>query len=261
MKFYSVIYNAIEDVEASMKGMLKPIYEEVALGSAEIRQVFRSSRFGNIAGSIVRSGIIKRGTKARLVRDGVVVANELSIESLRREKDDVTEGERRRSASALKSATGLIRSEVGKALGIRLTPTISFQLDSLPTTARSIEDALAQAQVRDAAIARAAEGASYAGDANPYRTKDEDEDAATSDSAASAESSESADSAESSESAASSDSAESAASPEEAVHEQDVFADEQDGGIDNRQIAALQAQAMAEAAQADAQGRSSHDQL
>lgn len=148
-----------------------------------------------------------------------------------------TEGERRRSASALKSATGLIRSEVGKALGIRLTPTISFQLDSLPTTARSIEDALAQAQARDAAIARAAEGASYAGDANPYRTKDEGEDAA------------------------SSDSAESAASPEEAVHEQDVFADEQEGGVDNRQIAALQAQAMAEAAQADAQGRSSHDQL
>ena len=160
-----------------------------------------------------------------------------------------TEGERRRSASALKSATGLIRSEVGKALGIRLTPTISFQLDSLPTTARSIEDALAQAQARDAAIARAAEGASYAGDANPYRTKDEDEDATSSDSAASAESSESA------------DSAESAASPEEAVHEQDVFADEQDGGVDNRQIAALQAQAMAEAAQADAQGCSSHDQL
>lgn len=154
-----------------------------------------------------------------------------------------TEGERRRSASALKSATGLIRSEVGKALGIRLTPTISFQLDSLPTTARSIEDALAQAQARDAAIARAAEGASYAGDANPYRTKDEDEDAASSDSAASA------------------DSAESAASPEEAEHEQDVFADEQEGGVDNRQIAALQAQAMAEAAQADAQGRSSHDQL
>ena len=160
-----------------------------------------------------------------------------------------TEGERRRSASALKSATGLIRSEVGKALGIRLTPTISFQLDSLPTTARSIEDALAQAQARDAAIARAAEWASYAGDANPYRTKDEDEDAATSDNAASAESGESA------------DSAESAASPEEAVHEQDVFADEQEGGVDNRQIAALQAQAMAEAAQADAQGRSSHDQL
>lgn len=166
-----------------------------------------------------------------------------------------TEGERRRSASALKSATGLIRSEVGKALGIRLTPTISFQLDSLPTTARSIEDALAQAQVRDAAIARAAEGASYAGDANPYRTKDEDEDAAN------AESAESGASAASPEEAASAESAESAASPEEAVHEQDVFADEQEGGVDNRQIAALQAQAMAEAAQADAESRSSHDQL
>ena len=91
MKFYSVIYNAIEDVEAAMKGMLKPVYEEVELGTAEIRQIFRSSKFGSIAGSIVRSGIIKRGTKARLVRDGVVINSDLSIETLRREKDDVTE--------------------------------------------------------------------------------------------------------------------------------------------------------------------------
>ena len=91
MKFYSVIYSAIEDVEAALKGMLKPIYEEVQLGSAEIRQVFRSGKFGNIAGSIVRSGTIKRGTKARLVRDGVVLAPDLEIASLRREKDDVTE--------------------------------------------------------------------------------------------------------------------------------------------------------------------------
>ena len=91
MKFYSVIYNAIEDVEAAMKGMLKPVYEEVELGTAEIRQIFRSSKFGSIAGSIVRSGIIKRGTKARLVRDGVVINGDLSIETLRREKDDVTE--------------------------------------------------------------------------------------------------------------------------------------------------------------------------
>ena len=91
MKFYSVIYNAIEDVESAMKGMLKPIYEEVELGTAEIRQIFRSSKFGSIAGSIVRSGIIKRGTKARLVRDGVVINGDLSIETLRREKDDVTE--------------------------------------------------------------------------------------------------------------------------------------------------------------------------
>ena len=91
MKFYSVIYQAIEDVESAMKGMLKPVYEEVGLGSAEVRQVFYSSRFGSIAGSIVRSGSIRRGAKARLVRDGVVVAGDLTIETLRREKDDVTE--------------------------------------------------------------------------------------------------------------------------------------------------------------------------
>ena len=91
IKYYNVIYSAIDDIEAALKGMLKPIYEEVQLGTAEIRQVFHSGKFGNIAGSIVRSGTIKRGTKARLVRDGVVVAENLEIASLRREKDDVTE--------------------------------------------------------------------------------------------------------------------------------------------------------------------------
>ena len=91
IKYYSVIYRAIEDVEAALKGMLKPVFEEVQLGRAEIRQVFRSGKFGNIAGSIVRSGAIRRGAKARLVRDGVVVAPDLEIASLRREKDDVTE--------------------------------------------------------------------------------------------------------------------------------------------------------------------------
>ena len=91
MRFYNVIYQAIEDVESAMKGMLKPIYEEKQMGTAEILQVFRSSKFGNIAGSLVRKGLIKRGAKARLVRDGVVVEPELEISSLRREKDDVTE--------------------------------------------------------------------------------------------------------------------------------------------------------------------------
>ncbi|WP_120005815.1 translation initiation factor IF-2 [Nesterenkonia muleiensis] len=91
MRFYSVIYAAIDDIEAALKGMLKPEYEEVALGSAEIREVFRSSKFGSIAGSIVRSGIIRRNAKARLVRDGSVVGENLSIESLRRFKDDATE--------------------------------------------------------------------------------------------------------------------------------------------------------------------------
>ena len=91
MKFYSVIYRAIEEIEQAVKGMLKPEYEEVELGSAEIREVFRSSKWGNIAGSIVKNGIIKRNANARLVRDGSVVADNLTIESLRRFKDDATE--------------------------------------------------------------------------------------------------------------------------------------------------------------------------
>jgi len=91
VKFYSVIYQAIEDVEAALKGMLKPEFEEAQLGTAEIRQVFRSSKFGNIAGSIVRSGTIRRNSKARVLRNGAVVGDNLTIESLRREKDDVTE--------------------------------------------------------------------------------------------------------------------------------------------------------------------------
>jgi translation initiation factor IF-2 len=91
MRFYSVIYAAIEDIEKALKGMLKPEFEEAQLGTAEVREVFRSSKFGNIAGSIVRSGIIRRNTKARLVRDGVVVGDNLTVESLRRFKDDATE--------------------------------------------------------------------------------------------------------------------------------------------------------------------------
>jgi len=91
VRYYSVIYQAIDDIEAAMKGMLKPEFEEVQLGTAEVREVFKSSKFGTIAGSLVRSGEIKRNTKARLVRDGVVVAENLTISSLRRFKDDVTE--------------------------------------------------------------------------------------------------------------------------------------------------------------------------
>jgi len=88
---YSVIYQAIEEIEAALKGMLKPEYEEVQLGTAEVREVFRSSKFGNIAGCLVRTGEIRRNAKARLVRDGAVAAENLSIESLRRFKDDITE--------------------------------------------------------------------------------------------------------------------------------------------------------------------------
>ena len=91
VRYYSVIYAAIDDVENALKGMLKPEFEEVQLGTAEVREVFRSSKFGNIAGCLVRSGTIVRNSKARLVRDGIVVADNLTIESLRRFKDDATE--------------------------------------------------------------------------------------------------------------------------------------------------------------------------
>jgi translation initiation factor IF-2 len=91
VRYYSVIYQAIEEVEAALKGMLKPEFEEAQLGTAEVREVFRSSKFGNIAGSLVRSGTIVRNSKARLIRDGAVVAENLTIDSLKRFKDDATE--------------------------------------------------------------------------------------------------------------------------------------------------------------------------
>jgi translation initiation factor IF-2 len=91
IRYYSVIYQVIDEIEAALKGMLKPEFEEVALGTAEVREVFRSSKFGNIAGCMVTSGLIRRNSRARLVRDGVVIADNLTIESLRRFKDDATE--------------------------------------------------------------------------------------------------------------------------------------------------------------------------
>ena len=91
IRFYNVIYNALDDIEGALKGMLKPEYEEKQSGVAEVREVFRSSKFGNIAGVIVRSGTITRNAKARVIREGVVIADGLAIESLRRFKDDVTE--------------------------------------------------------------------------------------------------------------------------------------------------------------------------
>ncbi len=91
VRFYSVIYQAIEEIEKALKGLLKPEYEEVVLGSAEVREVFKSSKFGNIAGSIVRDGAIRRNAKARLLRAGEKIADELSIDTLKRFKDDATE--------------------------------------------------------------------------------------------------------------------------------------------------------------------------
>jgi len=91
IRYYSVIYQAIEEIEAALKGMLKPEFEEIRLGEAEIREIFRSSKFGNIAGSIVRSGEIRRGARGRILRDGTVIGENLEIAGLRRFKDDVTE--------------------------------------------------------------------------------------------------------------------------------------------------------------------------
>jgi len=91
VRYYTVIYQAIDEIEAALKGMLKPIFEEVELGKAEIRGIFKSSKVGTIAGCMVISGEIKRNARARLLRDGNVVAENLPINSLKREKDDVTE--------------------------------------------------------------------------------------------------------------------------------------------------------------------------
>ncbi len=91
IRYYSVIYRAIEEIEAALKGLLKPEYEEIQLGQAEIRAIFRSSKIGNIAGCMVTSGTIRRNAKVRLLRDGAVVADNLDLASLRREKDDASE--------------------------------------------------------------------------------------------------------------------------------------------------------------------------
>ncbi|MCV7028776.1 translation initiation factor IF-2 [Mycobacterium sherrisii] len=91
IRYYSVIYQAIDEIEKALRGMLKPIYEEDQLGRAEIRAIFRSSKVGIIAGCLITSGIVRRNAKARLLRDNIVVADNLTISSLRREKDDVTE--------------------------------------------------------------------------------------------------------------------------------------------------------------------------
>jgi translation initiation factor IF-2 len=91
IRYYSVIYQAIDEIEKALRGMLKPVFEEVELGRAEIRALFRSSKVGVIAGCLVTSGVIRRNAKARLLRDNIVVAENLTVASLRREKDDVTE--------------------------------------------------------------------------------------------------------------------------------------------------------------------------
>ncbi|HPT89135.1 MAG TPA: translation initiation factor IF-2 [Bacilli bacterium] len=90
IRLYNVIYRIFEDIEDAMKGMLEPVYEEQVLGQAEVRQTFKASKIGTIAGCYVTNGVIVRGEKARIIRDGIVVY-EGEIASLRRHKDDVRE--------------------------------------------------------------------------------------------------------------------------------------------------------------------------
>ena len=91
VRFYTVIYQAIVEIEASLKGLLKPEFEEVVLGNAEVRDIFKSSKVGNIAGCLVLDGFIRRNAKARTLRNGVILGENLTIDSLRRFKDDATE--------------------------------------------------------------------------------------------------------------------------------------------------------------------------
>jgi translation initiation factor IF-2 len=91
VRFYSVIYQAIDEIELSLKGLLKPEYEEAILGNAEVREIFKSSKAGNIAGSIVKDGIIRRNAKARILRGTELIVDNLTIDSLKRFKDDATE--------------------------------------------------------------------------------------------------------------------------------------------------------------------------
>jgi translation initiation factor IF-2 len=91
VRYYTVIYQVLEEIEQALKGLLKPVYEEAVLGAAEVRAVIKVPKVGNVAGSYVTSGTILRGAKARLLRDGSVIAANLTVESLRRFKDDARE--------------------------------------------------------------------------------------------------------------------------------------------------------------------------
>ena len=90
IRLYDIIYKVVEDMEKAMKGMLEPIYEEKVTGTAEIRQLFKFSKVGMIAGCHVTSGVIKNNDKARVVRDGIVIYNG-TIKSLQHEKDQIKE--------------------------------------------------------------------------------------------------------------------------------------------------------------------------
>ena len=90
IRLYTIIYKLVEEMEAAMKGMLAPVYEEKIIGNVEIRQIFKFSKVGNIAGSYVTDGVVKKDAKCRLIRDGIVVTD-TKIATLQREKDQAKE--------------------------------------------------------------------------------------------------------------------------------------------------------------------------
>ncbi len=90
IRFYNIIYKAVEDIQAAMKGLLDPVYEEKVIGNATVKQLFKFSKVGTIAGSMVNEGVIKRGAQARIIRDDVVIYDGI-IGTVQREKDAVKE--------------------------------------------------------------------------------------------------------------------------------------------------------------------------
>ena len=123
IRYYTVIYQAIDEIEAALKGMLKPEYEESSLGQAEIRAIFSSSKIGKIAGCMVTSGTIRRNAKVRIVRDGKVVADNLDLASLKRERDDASEvREGFECGLVLKNFTDIKEGDVVEAFEMREIP-------------------------------------------------------------------------------------------------------------------------------------------
>ncbi len=123
IRYYTVIYQAIDEIEAALKGMLKPEFEESSLGQAEIRAIFSSSKIGKIAGCMVTSGTIRRNAKVRIVRDGKVVADNLDLASLKRERDDASEvREGFECGLVLKNFTDIKEGDVVEAFEMREIP-------------------------------------------------------------------------------------------------------------------------------------------
>ena len=187
IRYYSVIYQAIDEIESALKGMLKPVYEEKELGRAEIRAIFRSSKVGNIAGCLVTSGIIRRNSKARLLRDNVVVAENVTVHvaaagegrrhrgarRLRVRSDaDATPTSRRATSSRRTSSwrrSAPRWSDVGRArrlskrIGTIVASAIEFEIKDPPLAFVTITDTKVTGDLHDATVYYTVRGETLAG--------------------------------------------------------------------------------------------------